>query len=84
MRKQDDVERDMSAIRLKLNLHDDDAQKLLSTNPPLKESIYQRLQMLQDNWGQLADLSQKRRAKLVASLKCVVVFLQLHVSFVLN
>uniref|UniRef100_A0A915EQJ6 Uncharacterized protein n=1 Tax=Ditylenchus dipsaci TaxID=166011 RepID=A0A915EQJ6_9BILA len=67
LRKQDTIERDMSAIHRKLNDHDNEAKKLLSKDPPLRDSIISSLQKLEISWHQLAQLAHSRRLKLQQS-----------------
>ncbi|CAD5229846.1 unnamed protein product [Bursaphelenchus xylophilus] len=67
LRKQDAVERDMTAILNKLNEHDEEAKKLLSKEPPLIDTIIQSLETLQTSWQDLANLAEARRQKLEQS-----------------
>lgn len=67
LRKQDTIERDMSAIHRKLNDHDNGAKKLLAKNPPLRDTIIESLKKLEASWQQLAQLAHLRRLKLQQS-----------------
>lgn len=67
LRKQDAIERDMSAIHQKLNEHDNEAKKLLAKNSPLRETIIESLKKLEASWQQLAELAHLRRLKLQQS-----------------
>ncbi|KAI6229996.1 Spectrin repeat-containing domain protein [Aphelenchoides fujianensis] len=67
IRKQEKIERDMSAIHSKLNEHDDSAKVLLAKEPPLSESIILSLKKLEASWQQLAELAHTRRLKLQQS-----------------
>ncbi|KAI6237537.1 hypothetical protein M3Y95_00275500 [Aphelenchoides besseyi] len=68
IRKQEKIERDMSAIHTKLNEHDDSAKVLLAKDPPLSETIIHSLKTLESSWQQLAELAHTRRLKLQQSL----------------
>lgn len=67
LRKQDAIERDMSAIHRKLNEHDNEAKKLLAKNSPLRDTIIESLKKLEASWQQLAELAHMRRLKLQQS-----------------
>jgi spectrin beta len=67
LRKQDNIERDMSAIHKKLNTHDQEAKELLTKDPPLRESIIVALTLLENSWKHLADLAHARRQRLEQS-----------------
>uniref|UniRef100_A0A7E4UVW3 Spectrin beta chain n=1 Tax=Panagrellus redivivus TaxID=6233 RepID=A0A7E4UVW3_PANRE len=67
IRKQDAIERDMSAIHSKLNHHDDAAKVLIASNPPLKESIITSLKKLEMSWKDLTELAVARRKRLLKS-----------------
>jgi len=67
IRKQDAIERDMSAIHKKLNTHDVEAKELLNSDPPLRESIIKSLKTLEMSWKHLAELAFERRQKLEQS-----------------
>ncbi|VDM44604.1 unnamed protein product [Toxocara canis] len=67
IRKQEAVERDMTVIHEKLKAHDEDAQKLLSKDPPLRETIIESLRKLEVSWQKLAELATERGNRLMAS-----------------
>lgn len=67
LRKQDAIERDMSAIHAKLNDHDNEAKGLLSKDPPLRETIIESLKKLEVSWSGLAQLAHSRRLRLQQS-----------------
>ena len=67
LRKQDTIERDMSAIHKKLNSHDQEAKELLTKDPPLRNSIIVALTLLEGSWKHLADLAHSRRQRLEQS-----------------
>lgn len=67
LRKQDAIERDMSAIHRKLNEHDNEAKKLLAKNSPLRDTIIESLKKLEASWQKLAELAHMRRLKLQQS-----------------
>lgn len=67
LRKQDKIERDMSAIHNKLNDHDEAAKLLLAKEPPLSESIISSLKALETSWHNLAEAAHGRRLKLQQS-----------------
>lgn len=67
LRKQDKIERDMTAIHTKLNDHDEAAKVLLAKEPPLSESIITSLKTLETNWHNLAESAHLRRLKLQQS-----------------
>ncbi|KAK0410555.1 hypothetical protein QR680_005192 [Steinernema hermaphroditum] len=67
VRKQDAIERDMTAIHTRLNTHDNDAQELLRKNPPLRHTIIDSLRKLEDSWQHLANLAHGRRVRLEQS-----------------
>ena len=67
LRKQDKIERDMTAIHDKLNAHDEVAKLLLAKEPPLADSIIASLKTLEISWQQLAELAHSRRLKLQQS-----------------
>lgn len=64
LRKQDKIERDMTAIHNKLNEHDEAAKLLLAKEPPLSESIITSLKTLETSWHNLAEAAHTRRLKL--------------------
>ncbi|CAJ0961940.1 unnamed protein product, partial [Mesorhabditis belari] len=64
MRKQVALERDMEVIHSKLAAHDADAQKLLATNPPLKDTILTSLKRLEASWGVLSETAEQRHSRL--------------------
>uniref|UniRef100_F1KPH2 Spectrin beta chain n=1 Tax=Ascaris suum TaxID=6253 RepID=F1KPH2_ASCSU len=67
IRKQEAVERDMTVIHEKLKAHDNEAQKLLSKDPPLRETIIESLRKLEVSWQKLAELATSRGNRLMAS-----------------
>ncbi|CAD5225498.1 unnamed protein product [Bursaphelenchus okinawaensis] len=67
IRKQQAVERDMTAILKKLQEHDVEAKKLFDKNPPLFDTIVQSLQTLQNSWQALDGLAESRKLKLKQS-----------------
>uniref|UniRef100_A0A914XIB6 Spectrin alpha chain n=1 Tax=Plectus sambesii TaxID=2011161 RepID=A0A914XIB6_9BILA len=67
LRKQDEIERDMTAIHEKLRAHDNEAQILLAKKPPLEDSIIESLRKLEASWDRLTQLAHTRRDKLQQS-----------------
>lgn len=67
LRKQDKIERDMTAIHNKLNEHDEAAKLLLAKEPPLSDSIIISLKTLETSWHDLAETAHSRRLKLQQS-----------------
>ncbi|KAI6189412.1 Karst [Aphelenchoides bicaudatus] len=67
LRKQDKIERDMSAIHNKLNEHDEAAKLLLAKDPPLGDTIINSLKALETSWHNLAEAAHGRRLKLQQS-----------------
>lgn len=67
LRKQDKIERDMTAIHNKLNEHDEAAKLLLAKEPPLGESIINSLKTLENSWHNLAESAHSRRLRLQQS-----------------
>uniref|UniRef100_A0A0K0EWJ5 Karst (inferred by orthology to a D. melanogaster protein) n=1 Tax=Strongyloides venezuelensis TaxID=75913 RepID=A0A0K0EWJ5_STRVS len=61
IRKQDAIERDMTAIHAKLKAHDVDAEVLLGKDAPLKDSIITSLRKLEVSWEKLAEAAHSRR-----------------------
>uniref|UniRef100_A0A0N4ZQ51 Spectrin beta chain n=1 Tax=Parastrongyloides trichosuri TaxID=131310 RepID=A0A0N4ZQ51_PARTI len=61
IRKQDAIERDMTAIHAKLKAHDVDAEVLLAKDAPLKDSIISSLRKLEVSWEKLAEAAHNRR-----------------------
>ncbi|KAK7865818.1 hypothetical protein R5R35_001276 [Gryllus longicercus] len=64
-RKQEALERDMTAIEGKLKEHDTEARRLVQKHPDLSSSIRTKLSELQENWRSLQQLSARRRDLLV-------------------
>ncbi|KAG1650604.1 Spectrin beta chain, non-erythrocytic 5 [Nymphon striatum] len=58
-RKQDAVEREMTAIEGKLKEHDIESRKLIQKYPDMSSPIRNKLSDVQDNWRQLNNLRQK-------------------------
>ncbi|CAD6193236.1 unnamed protein product [Caenorhabditis auriculariae] len=69
VRKQTNLERDMTAIHQKLVTHDKDAQKILEKRPPLRESILDSLKKLEESWRELSESAEIRNEKLNRSFK---------------
>lgn len=67
LRKQDVLERDMSAIHQKLNVHDNAAKILLAKNPPLRDTIVESLRKLEQSWQCLAESAHLSRLELEQS-----------------
>jgi spectrin beta len=67
LRKQDKIERDMTAIHTKLNEHDETAKILLAKEPPLADTIIASLKTLETSWHNLAELAHTRRLLLQQS-----------------
>ncbi|XP_066999614.1 spectrin beta chain, non-erythrocytic 5 isoform X3 [Anabrus simplex] len=63
-RKQDALERDMTAIEGKLKEHDQEARRLVQKYPDMSAPIRTKLSELQENWRALQQLSQRRREAL--------------------
>ncbi|XP_075227745.1 spectrin beta chain, non-erythrocytic 5 kst isoform X2 [Lycorma delicatula] len=66
-RKQDALERDMTAIDGKLKEHDVECRRLVQKYPDMSTPIRAKLTELQDNWRQLQGLSRARRDRLTAA-----------------
>lgn len=64
LRKQDALERDMTAIEGKLKEHDTECKRLMSKYPDMSTPIRTKLTELQDNWRQLISLASSRRQAL--------------------
>uniref|UniRef100_A0A183IDZ9 Calponin-homology (CH) domain-containing protein n=1 Tax=Soboliphyme baturini TaxID=241478 RepID=A0A183IDZ9_9BILA len=64
LRKQDAVEREMTALHEKLQRHEQDSKKLLARNPPLKEQVQERMNSLDVSWQKLLEAVRLRRTKL--------------------
>ncbi|XP_024085304.1 spectrin alpha chain, non-erythrocytic 1 isoform X3 [Cimex lectularius] len=60
-RKQDALERDMTAIDGKLKEHDVECRRLVSKYPDMSTPIRNKLTELQDNWHNLQSLKNRRR-----------------------
>lgn len=60
-RKQETLERDMSAIEKKVEEHNIDGQKLVKKYPEDQEAIERKLLELSDSWFNLQELSRKRK-----------------------
>lgn len=67
LRKQDVLERDMSAIHQKLNIHDNSAKLLLAKYPPLSNTIVESLKKLEQSWQCLAESAHRSRLELEQS-----------------
>ncbi|XP_034253991.1 spectrin beta chain, non-erythrocytic 1 isoform X5 [Thrips palmi] len=66
-RKQDTLERDMTAIEGKLKEHENEAKKLSQKYPDMAAPIRNKLSALTDDWRNLLQLSRKRRDALSAA-----------------
>ncbi|XP_037933014.1 spectrin beta chain, non-erythrocytic 5 isoform X1 [Teleopsis dalmanni] len=62
IRREDALERDMSAVKQKIAEHENDALKLQQKYPERAKDIERKLDELSVSWQNLADLSVKRRA----------------------
>lgn len=63
-RKQDVLERDMTAVKQKIFEHENEAAKMMRHYPERSEDINKKLTELKDNWNQLEALSVKRHQQL--------------------
>uniref|UniRef100_A0A2H8TMG3 Spectrin beta chain, brain 4 n=1 Tax=Melanaphis sacchari TaxID=742174 RepID=A0A2H8TMG3_9HEMI len=63
-RKQDALERDMTAIEGKTKEHESECRRLIQKYPDMSSPIKTKLSELQDNWRNLHMLSKKRREAL--------------------
>ena len=63
-RKQDALERDMTAVKQKIFEHENEAAKLMRKYPERADDINKKLMELKENWDQLEALSVKRRQQL--------------------
>lgn len=63
-RKQDALERDMTAIEGKTKEHESECRRLIQKYPDMSSPIKAKLSELQDNWRNLHMLSKKRREAL--------------------
>lgn len=63
-RKQDALERDMTAVKQKIFDHENEAAKLMRKYPERADDINKNLMQLKENWDQLEALSVKRRQEL--------------------
>lgn len=63
-RKQDTLERDMTAVKQKIFEHENEAAKLMRKYPDRADDINKKLMELKDNWDELETLSVKRRKQL--------------------
>ncbi|XP_066903176.1 spectrin beta chain, erythrocytic isoform X2 [Halyomorpha halys] len=66
-RKQDALERDMTAIEGKLKEHDVECKRLVSKYPDMSAPIRSKLTELQDNWRELISLASARRTILATA-----------------
>ncbi|XP_052120778.1 spectrin beta chain, non-erythrocytic 1 isoform X4 [Frankliniella occidentalis] len=66
-RKQDALERDMTAIEGKLKEHESEAKRLSQKYPDMAVPIFNKLSALTDDWRNLLQLSRKRRDALSAA-----------------
>ncbi|XP_041352702.1 spectrin beta chain, non-erythrocytic 5-like isoform X2 [Gigantopelta aegis] len=66
-RKQEDIERDMSALQNQLEKIETTAAKLVHKNRDMADSIDKKKQEAEDNWEKLEDLSDIRKTKLAES-----------------
>lgn len=64
LRKQDAIERDMTAIRDRIRKHERDGESLLAKSPPLKETIHESVSKLGKDWDRLCHLARRRRSLL--------------------
>ncbi|XP_055694009.1 spectrin alpha chain, non-erythrocytic 1 isoform X2 [Lutzomyia longipalpis] len=60
-RKQEALERDMTAIEQKLNDHSNEATLLIHTYPQRKEDIQSKLQEVHEHWNALQEATEKKR-----------------------
>ncbi|CRK98513.1 CLUMA_CG011869, isoform A [Clunio marinus] len=63
-RKQDTLERDMTAVKQKIFEHENDAAKLMRKYPERADDINKNLMNLKQKWDQLEALREKRRQQL--------------------
>ena len=63
-RKQEALERDMTAVKQKIFDHENDAAKLMRKYPERADDINSKLMELKENWSELEALSVKRRQQL--------------------
>ncbi|XP_059148013.1 spectrin beta chain, non-erythrocytic 2-like isoform X3 [Physella acuta] len=68
-RKQEEVERDMTALQNQLEKLESQANKLKQTYKDRAKEIELKKQEAEDNWERLEDLADARKAKLAASYK---------------
>lgn len=66
-RKQEAIERDMTAIESKLREHDTEARHLMQKYPDMAGSTRVKVSELQDNWRQLTNLCLNRKQRLASS-----------------
>ncbi|XP_044739331.1 spectrin beta chain, non-erythrocytic 1 isoform X2 [Chrysoperla carnea] len=66
-RKQETLERDMTAIEGKIKEHDQDAKKLSNKYPGNSEEIIEKLTAVKNDWNNLRNASQKRTEALAAA-----------------
>ncbi|XP_055880886.1 spectrin beta chain, non-erythrocytic 2-like isoform X3 [Biomphalaria glabrata] len=66
-RKQEEIERDMTALQNQLEKIETQANKLSHTYKNRAQEIEQKKQEAEDNWEKLEDLSDSRKAKLAES-----------------
>ncbi|XP_046688428.1 LOW QUALITY PROTEIN: spectrin beta chain-like [Homalodisca vitripennis] len=64
LRKQDGIERDMTAIEGKIKEHEVECRRLVQKYPDMSTPIRSKLNELQDNWRQLQTLCKHRRTTL--------------------
>ncbi|MFH4975130.1 hypothetical protein AB6A40_001839 [Gnathostoma spinigerum] len=69
IRKQEAVKRDMTVIHDKLKIHDEEAQKLLKKDVPLRDTMVESLRKLEASWRKLAEMAADRDAALARSLE---------------
>ncbi|XP_067682927.1 spectrin beta chain, non-erythrocytic 5-like isoform X3 [Haliotis asinina] len=68
-RKQEDIERDMTALQNQLEKIETQAVKLRKKHPDMVKSIEEKKQEAEDNWERLEELSDSRKSKLAESYR---------------
>ncbi|XP_069119024.1 LOW QUALITY PROTEIN: spectrin beta chain-like [Argopecten irradians] len=68
-RRQEEMERDMTALQTQLERIELQCRQLCSKYPDMADSILAKQKEAQDNWEKLEDLSDLRKSKLVESYK---------------
>ncbi|XP_054271663.1 spectrin alpha chain, non-erythrocytic 1 isoform X2 [Macrosteles quadrilineatus] len=67
LRKQDGIERDMTAIEGKIKEHEVECRRLVQKYPDMSTPIRSKLSELQDSWRQLQTLCSRRRDQLTSA-----------------